>query len=156
MASRKAPRAGVRPHYELLAEKRGPGDLLLEVWQLPSLATPELKRPHYIGGLSGRNLALIESRVLKQLRAAGVDVTAARNGQVLREEVDEELALRLGLTFRVLAPMRNRTHMRAVGEGIEGMAREEAAYWLGMAMRRRHPRRVLMALRCLFVEPRRV
>jgi hypothetical protein len=57
------------------------------------------------------------------------------------------------LTFRSLAPMRNRTHMRGVSEGIEGMAKEEAAYWLGMAMRRRHPRRVLMALRCLFVEP---
>jgi hypothetical protein len=44
--------------------------------------------------------------------------------------------------------------MRAVAEGIDAMAREEAAYWLGMAMHRRYPRRVLMALRCLLVEPR--
>ena len=29
------------------------------------------------------------------------------------------------------------------------MAREEAAYWLGMAMHRKNPRRVLAALRLL-------
>lgn len=149
-----ATRSSVRPHYELRARKRSPGDLSLEVWQLPAPATPEVKQPHYVGGLAGRNLGLVENRVLKQLKAAGVDFGSLRTGQQARANLDEEVALRLGLTFRTLAPMRNRTHMRAVGEGIEGMAREEAAYWLGMTMRRRHPRRVLMALRCLFVEPR--
>lgn len=149
-----ATRSSVRPHYELRARKRSPGDLSLEVWQLPAPATPEVKQPHYVGGLAGRNLGLVENRVLKQLKAAGVDFGSLRTGQHARANLDEEVALRLGLTFRTLAPMRNRTHMRAVSEGIEGMAREEAAYWLGMTMRRRHPRRVLMALRCLFVEPR--
>ena len=32
------------------------------------------------------------------------------------------------------------------------MGREEAAHWLGMAMRRKHPRRVLTALRCLLAD----
>lgn len=32
---------------------------------------------------------------------------------------------------------------------IDAMAREEAAYWLGMAMHRKNPRRVLAALRFL-------
>jgi hypothetical protein len=48
--------------------------------------------------------------------------------------------------------MRNRSYMRGVSEGIDAMAKEEAAYWLGMAMHRRRPRRVLAALRCLLVE----
>ena len=61
----------------------------------------------------------------------------------------------LGLLFRTLAPMRSRDNMRAVAEGIEVMGREEAAYWLGMAMHRKHPRRVLTALRCLLTEPKR-
>ena len=56
--------------------------------------------------------------------------------------------------FRALAPMRSRDNMRAVAEGIEAMGREEAAYWLGMAMHRRRPRRVLTALRMLLTEPR--
>jgi hypothetical protein len=33
------------------------------------------------------------------------------------------------------------------------MPKEEAAYWLGMAMHRKYPRRVLMALRFLLIEP---
>ncbi|MGE0445576.1 MAG: hypothetical protein AB7P99_10130 [Vicinamibacterales bacterium] len=154
MARKQAPRTGVRPSYELRARKRGPGDLLLEVWQLPSLATPGMKEPLYVGGLGGRNFALVDHRVLKQLRLAGVDVGPLRTGEATRRDLEEELALRLALTFRALAPMRNRASMRAVADGIDGMAREEAAYWLGMAMHRRYPRRVLMALRCLLVEPR--
>ena len=50
--------------------------------------------------------------------------------------------------------MRNRNNMYAVAEGIEAMQREEAAYWLGMAMHRKRPRRVLAALRMLLTEPR--
>ena len=67
----------------------------------------------------------------------------------------EDLALTLGLLFRALAPMRSRDNMRAVFEGIEVMEREEAVYWLGMAMHRKHPRRVLTALRFLLTEPKR-
>jgi len=44
--------------------------------------------------------------------------------------------------------------MRSVAEGIEAMDREEAAYWLGMAMHRPNPRRVLTALRVMLTEPR--
>ena len=44
--------------------------------------------------------------------------------------------------------------MRACTEGIEEMGREEAAYWLGMAMHRKYPRRVLMALRFLLIDPK--
>ena len=154
MAKRAAPRSGIRPQYELRARKRGPGNLSLEVWQLPSVATPDLKEPHYVGGLGGRNLALVDHRVLKQLRAAGVELGPLRAGDASRHDLAEDLALRLGLTFRALAPMRNRGGMRSVSEGIDAMAREEAAYWLGMAMHRPKPRRVLMALRCLLTGPR--
>jgi hypothetical protein len=69
--------------------------------------------------------------------------------------IDEELAINLGLLFRALAPMRNREHMAAVASGIETMTKEETGYWLGMAMHRKHPRRVLMALRFLLIEPAR-
>jgi hypothetical protein len=152
--ARRVVRNSVRPQYELRAWKRGPGDLLLEVWQLPSLATPGLKEPQYVGGLGGRNLSLVDHRVLKQLRASGVDVGPLRTGDSARHDLDEDVALRTALTFRALAPMRKRESMRAVSEGIDAMAREEAAYWLGMTMHRRQPRRVLAALRCLLVEPR--
>jgi hypothetical protein len=44
--------------------------------------------------------------------------------------------------------------MRAVADGIEHMGREEAAYWLGMTMHRKYPRRVLSALRMLLIDPK--
>ena len=68
--------------------------------------------------------------------------------------LSEDFALTLGLLFRALAPMRNRGNMRMVAESIVAMQREEAAYWLGMAMHRKRPRRVLAALRMLLTEPR--
>ena len=50
MAKRVTPREGIRPSYELRASKAGAGNLVLEIWQLPSRATPEVRQPHYIGG----------------------------------------------------------------------------------------------------------
>ena len=51
--------------------------------------------------------------------------------------------------------MRCRDNMRAVAEGNRGHGvREEAAYWLGLAMHRKQPRRVLAALRFLLTDPR--
>jgi hypothetical protein len=65
----------------------------------------------------------------------------------------EEWALRLALLFRALAPMRNRDNIGLCAEAILAMPHEEAAYWLGMALHRKNPRRVLMALRCLLITP---
>ena len=60
-----------------------------------------------------------------------------------------------GLLFRTLAPIRSRDDMQTVAEGIEAVGCEEAACWLGMAMHRQRPRRVLTALWCLLTEPKR-
>ena len=73
---------------------------------------------------------------------------------LLRMAVDEDPAINLGLLLCALAPMRNREHMAAVAAGIEAMPKEEAGYWLGIAMHRKFPRRVLMALRFLLIDPK--
>ncbi len=62
---------------------------------------------------------------------------------------DEDLALNVGLLFRVLTPMRNLERICMVADGVAEMSREEIGYWLGMAMHRKHPRRALAALRLL-------
>jgi hypothetical protein len=115
---------------------------------MPSPATPRLTSPQRIAGLRGRNLELVEHRVFRRLNQAGVRLPRTAD-RVRAYNLPEDLALRLGLLFRVLAPMRSRERMRSVTEGIEAMGREEAAYWLGMALHRRNPRRVLTALRYL-------
>ena len=142
------------PHYELRMRNHGPGDLELEVWQLPSDATPALRSPRRLAGLRGRNLSLVEHRVLRRLKDAHFYIGGLLPSMDHREELPELLALQLGLLFRVLAPMRNRDNMRQVADGIEAMGAEEASYWLGMAIHRTHPRRVLMALRFLLTDPK--
>jgi hypothetical protein len=143
------------PQYELRAHQHGPGDLGLEVWQLPAKSTPHLKRPVRLAGLRGRNLSLIEHRVIRKLAQERVKLTGIPPKGSKSFALGEDLALMLGLLFRTLAPMRSRENMQACAEGIEVMTREEAGYWLGMAMYRKNPRRVLSALRLLLTDPKR-
>ena len=120
-----------------------PGQAEYEVWQLPSPATPQVTAPTRVAGLRGRNLELVEHRVLRKLAQSGIRLGSGNGGRakgaVVGRALSEDLALTLGLLFRCLAPMRNRENMRTVAEGIEAMQREEAAYWLGMAMHRKTP-----------------
>ncbi len=143
------------PQYELRVRNHGPGDSEYEIWQMPASATPQVTSAVRLAGLRGRNLDLIEHRVLKRLSQAGIKLGAGADHKKRGYKLTEDLALMLGLLFRSLAPMRNRDNMRAVAEGIEAMGREEAAYWLGMAIHRKNPRRVLMALRFLLTDPKR-
>jgi hypothetical protein len=143
------------PHYELRARRLAGADMEIEIWQLPANATPHIKQPTYIAGLRGRNLSLIEHRLLRRMKQVRIDLVNLPAIDALRVPIDEDMAINLGLLLRVLAPMRNRVHIAAVAAGIEAMTKEEASYWLGMAMHRKHPRRVLMALRFLLIEPHR-
>ncbi|XXT18998.1 hypothetical protein WME94_53120 [Sorangium sp. So ce429] len=147
-------KSGAIPVYELRAVRHGAGDLELEVWQLASPATPALTEPKRVAGLRGRNLDLVENNLLKQLRRGGIDPTVLRKGDKKAWKLAEDGALKLGLLFRALAPMRRRENISACAVGIEDMGREEAAYWLGMAMHRKNPRRVLTALRILLIDPK--
>ena len=143
------------PRYELRVRRYGSVGSEYEIWQLPAIATPQVTSALRVAGLRGRNLDLIEHRVLKRLAQAGVRPSCRADLSTRGYALTEDLALTLGLVFRTLAPMRSRDNMRAVAEGIESMGREEAAYWLGMAMHRKRPRRVLTALRFLLTEPKR-
>ena len=143
------------PRYELRVRNHGPGDAEYEIWQMPAAATPQVTSALRVAGLRGRNLELVEHRVLKRLSQSGIKLGRSADNRKRGYVLTEDLALRLGLLFRTLAPMHSRDNMRAVAEGIEAMGREEAAYWLGMAMHRKHPRRVLTALRFLLTKPQR-
>ncbi|MDA8048920.1 MAG: hypothetical protein M0002_02760 [Rhodospirillales bacterium] len=143
------------PIYEVRL-LRAPGSTPeISIWQMPARATPHIREPLRLGGLAGRNLELVEHRVLRRLAATGLraDYAPAATRTARGHALDEQTALRLALLFRALAPMRDRTRMRAVAEGIEAMGREEAAYWLGMTLHRPNPRRVLTALRYLLTDP---
>jgi hypothetical protein len=137
------------PQYELRVQAGKGSDYELEIWQNPSPATPRLSAPEYVAGLKGLALRLIEARLLKRLSWAKVNLGTLNGRKPQAWKIDEDMALNLGLLFRTLAPMRNLDRIRQVADGIDEMSREEAGYWLGMAMHRKYPRRVLAALRLL-------
>lgn len=137
------------PKYELRLNVTGRGNYQLEVWQLPSPSTPRLTAPEYVATIKGTSLRLMEPRLLKRLKGYGVSLGKMTAGRQDAWQINEEAALTLGLLFRTLAPMRSIDRIRAVADGIDEMSREEAGYWLGMAMHRKNPRRVLAALRIL-------
>lgn len=144
----------IEPSYEVRARRLPSTELQVEIWQLPSPASPHVSVPNRVAGLSGRNFEINQVRILKRMKDAGIRLEVMPI-EGLRAPIREDAALRLALLFRVLAPMRSRTAMVAVAEGIEAMAREEAGYWLGMAVHRKNPRRVLTALRVLLTAPAR-
>src|SRR4029077_11222457 len=115
----------------------------------PSPATPRLTVPEYVAGLKGTALRLIEPRLLKRLSRSKINLGTLNTEKIRAWSIDEDLALNMGLLFRVLAPMRNLDRIRQVADGVDEMSREEAGYWLVMAMHRSSPRRVLAALRLL-------
>ena len=143
------------PRYELRIRPAGPAGDRYEVWQVPSAATPQVHKPVRIAGLEGRNLELVQHRILRVLAEQRIRLVGSPGRSGFSRLVPEALAVRLGLIFRTLAPMRDRDRMWAVADGIEKMEREEAAYWLGMAIHREHPRRVLAGLRLLLTGPER-
>ena len=60
------------PRYELRVRRYGSVGSEYEIWQLPAIATPQVTSALRVAGLRGRNLDLIEHRVLKRLAQAGV------------------------------------------------------------------------------------
>jgi hypothetical protein len=145
--------ADSHPVYELRVTGTNDVDVEVSVWQLPSIATPRLQQAERTASLAGRPWRMIESRVSKRLRQIGIGISHIKKGQTVGFPIDEEIALNLSLLFRVLAPMRSIDRIRMVVDGIDKMSREEAGYWLGMAVHRVYPRRVLAALRVLLTTP---
>jgi hypothetical protein len=145
--------ADSHPVYELRVSGIAATEIEIAVWQLPSASTPRLQQPERTASLAGRPWRMIESRITKRLRQRGISIASVKKDQSIGFTIDEDLALNLSLLFRVLAPMRSIDRIRMVADGIDKMSREEAGYWLGMAVHRVYPRRVLAALRVLLTTP---
>ena len=140
------------PQYEVRRRSVRGYDSDYEVYELPSKAAPYLREPRRLGGLTGAKLALVERGILRQLRRAGAIFENGRRDGLTHATIPEDEALRLALLFRAVAPMRNRSRIDAVVHGIDAMGKEEAAYWLGLALHRKMPRRILSALRIVAAE----
>lgn len=152
MSSRATGKLGrissVAPRYELRITCGDVGEERFEIWQLPCSATPQLRAPTRIGRLGGYRLTMVEHRVRNHLVTYGIRPLSIKD-KVDTYHIPEEAALTLALLFKALAPMRNRSRIYAIAEGIDSMDYSETTYWLGMVMYRRNSRRILAALRLM-------
>jgi hypothetical protein len=124
----------------------------MEIWQLPSSLTPNLAQSFCLARLGGRCLRYFESQLRRIWAADYIEIDPLPLGGHAAFSLSEETALHLGLVFRVLSPMKDRDAIRQCLQGIEAMSLQERAYWIGMAIHRPKPRRVLKALRVLLTE----
>lgn len=138
-----------RPLYHLRAKGLRGSQMELSVWELPSPATPRIKHPEWVATLAGKPLAVVEVRLFRKLKQIGIRVDSLPKGEFKTFDLSEEDALILALLFRTLAPMHSIDRIRFVCDGVDKLTKEEAGYWLGMAVHRKNPRRVLAALRVL-------
>ena len=97
------------PQYELRVRNHGPGDAQYDIWQMPASATPQVTSAVRLAGLRGRNLDLVEHRVLKRLAQSGIKLGAGRDNRKRGYKLTEDLALMLGCFSAVSPPCASAT-----------------------------------------------
>lgn len=138
------------PLYELRAKHHGIDDMELSVWQIPCEATPNIQKPVIQGRLRGRNLALIQHFLSRDMFKEKIRLDVISPKGEKEYPLSEDTAVFLILLFKALSPMKDRDSIHAVAVGVMEMTKTEQAYWLGMCMSRGKPHKVLAALRTLF------
>src|ERR1051326_6155670 len=119
------------PQYELRMIVESTGIWRLEIWQVPSAATPRLKTPEHVATIQGSSLRMLENKLLKRLAREKIVLGSLKPGKSKTWPLHEETSLSLGLLFRALAPMKNLDRIGQIAEGVEKMSREELGYWVG-------------------------
>lgn len=142
--------SSVNPEFELRLSYTSTTERDMQIWQLKCPASPQLKKSVCLASIGRRELDVVEIRIRKVLLENGIHLPAGQNNNWI-SRIPEDLALKLTLLFKAIAPLRKVHNINAIATGIEEMEREEAAYWIGMVLYRTHPRKVLAALRTLFV-----
>ncbi len=143
------------PRYELRVRVHGPVDTVYEVWQLPSPATPHVRVPARCCRTSGPKSGTH--------RASRIAPLGARRSPPWTWPVCEPQEARVRLAPKSWlsrsACSSASSPQCAVAttcglwpKALRRWSAREAAYWLGMAMHRRHPRRVLTAIRVLLTD----
>ena len=69
------------PSYALRLSVKRASDWQIEIWQLPSPATPRLKAPEHVASLKGTPLRMIERRVIKRLSRVKINLGVMRPGK---------------------------------------------------------------------------
>lgn len=120
--------------YEKVAENAssGPGELVVRIW--------------------GDPLRAVMDQVLTAVKRAGYKATDLNRSRKAPFKLPEEDAVRLGLLFLALKPMRKLSRIEAISMEVKGMEPEELYYWFSKTSDRNGARRARRAFRILVAE----
>ena len=110
-----------------------------EVWVIPQYEwEKKIYKAKKVASLSGRNLCLIKYRLLRTLKTS-------TKRQVIT--TTEEVAYRVALLLKTVAPVKSNLLISRYAEAIEFMSPHIMAYWIGMIMHRKKSGKILAAFR---------
>lgn len=123
------------------------------------LALLEEARPPRNGGVPkplvkiwGDPLGVVMDQVLGVLKRSGYKVTDLSPGRKTPFQLEEEEAVRLGLLFLALKPMRKPSRMDTIARQIRSMETEEVYYWFSRVTQKNEGQRARRAFRLLLAE----
>ena len=137
------------PAFELQVEPRGDIGYGIALYRRSSAMNPAGGTEHVVR-IWGDPLLSIMDQVLAVIRRAGyrsTDLKATRRAP-FRVSVEED-AVRLGLLFATLKPLRKHRRIEEVARAISSMEREEVYYWFSKVTAGPEQGRVQRALRIM-------
>jgi hypothetical protein len=139
--------------FELRVEPRGETGYAVALFQaLPGngKAEPEAFVP--LVRLHGDPLKAVIDQVLAALRRAGYRATDLGRGRREPFRLAEPEAVRLGVLFAAVKPLRKVTRMQAIAEQVTRLEPEELYYWFSKMTARAGGVRACLAFRILMAE----
>lgn len=137
---------------ELLSRPDEKGKPRVYLLQFPYKSTqlPNVDVPTTIASLDGTSLDSSHELLAPVVGGKEALVTFLKKGGSVA--VSEDDALRLGLTFIAIGPLRSEERMAGMVQGIKDMSPDEAAYWLKKIVNDNSPKRLAsIAFRTLLV-----
>lgn len=121
--------------FYLRIERRRHNEMSLALCQRPIGSKSRLKllKDKNVVSLWGLPLIVAKGEIEEQLRRNCHPKLLIKSARHKIAELSEDRAVRLGLLFFALKPMRKIERMREVLYGIAQMSREEAGYWFSKA-----------------------
>ena len=125
--------------------------LLMDPFSRLKRNAPEPK-PERLVSIWGNPLAAAYPTIHELVRAEGYRPSDLRPGRRTTLKLKEDSGVRLGLLMKAIKPLRKLIRIQTVIEGVQGMSREEAAYWFSKAINSpddAERRRAMKAMRIL-------
>ncbi len=121
---------------------------LMEILSAPS-STRKNQESHVVVRIWGNPMQSVFDRVVDAVKMGGGRASDIRADRKTPFVLDEETAVRLGLLFLAIKPLRKGARIEAIREAIAIMGTEEAYYWYSKCSSVSNGRRAAKAFRIL-------